>query len=616
MSIKQNGGVFGRNPTFNDVTIEGDLIINGEVFTGLDFQGSWNASTNSPTLASSVGTNGEFYIVSIAGTTDLNGITNWGIGDWAIFNGTVWQRVEGGADGNFNDLTANSLNVDGTATMDGLTVDGGATSPTHSLIGSRAGTLVSIDNQSASTSYGLRLNIASVSASSYPLWVESDDKNRFVVKGNGDISFYEDTGTTAKFFWDASAESLGIGTSSPNATLDLEDTVSGSPKMRLTSTSAGNPAIEFRAADSWQIQSKAFAASSYTLDINYNRADYNGGVTFSDNGTERMRITGSGNVGIGTSSPHGLTHWESATGTVNLIATNDAANGIANTTVMSLIGQARSVNNDLSKLASIDFRTDPTTWYKGNITFNVANADGTNPALTPLEAMRIDASGNVLVGKTAVDFGSAQGFEVRSTGNTYITAPSVQALRLNRTGTDGDILAFKKDGTTVGSVSVTGSATAYNTSSDYRLKEDDVAITGATERVKALRPINFAWKVDGSRVDGFLAHEAQEVVPESVTGSKDAMQDEEYEVTAAVYEDVTTPAVEAVLDEDGVVITEAVAETIESVLVSEAVMGTRSVPDYQGIDQSKLVPLLTAALQEAITKIEALTTRIETLEGQ
>ena len=114
MSIKQNGGVFGRNPTFNDVTIEGDLIINGEVFTGLDFQGSWNASTNSPTLASSTGTNGEFYIVSVAGATDLNGITNWGIGDWAIFNGTVWQRVEGGADGNFDDVTiAGTLGVAG-----------------------------------------------------------------------------------------------------------------------------------------------------------------------------------------------------------------------------------------------------------------------------------------------------------------------------------------------------------------------------------------------------------------------------------------------------------------------------------------------------------------------
>ena len=129
MSIKQNGGVFGRNPTFNDLTIEGDLILNGEVFTGLDFQGSWNASTNSPSLASSTGTNGEFYIVSVAGTTNLNGITNWGIGDWAIFNGTVWQRVEGGADGNFDALTANSLDVTGTAKVSTSMMIGSTDSP-------------------------------------------------------------------------------------------------------------------------------------------------------------------------------------------------------------------------------------------------------------------------------------------------------------------------------------------------------------------------------------------------------------------------------------------------------------------------------------------------------
>ena len=148
----------------------------------------------------------------------------------------------------------------------------------------------------------------------------------------------------------------------------------------------------------------------------------------------------------------------------------------------------------------------------------------------------------------------------------------------------------------VGSITTSATATAYNTSSDYRLKEDDVPMTGATERVKALRPINFAWKVDGSRVDGFFAHEAGEVVPECVTGTKDAMRDEEYEVSAAV---------EEVRDEDDNVTTEAV----------EAVTGTRSVPDMQGIDQSKLVPLLVSALQEAITKIESLTARITTLEG-
>jgi hypothetical protein len=80
------------------------------------YGGLWNASTNTPTLVSSVGTSGTFYIVSVAGTTSLNGISNWGVGDWAIFNGTVWQRVEGGADGNFTTLSASS-----TVTFSGLT---------------------------------------------------------------------------------------------------------------------------------------------------------------------------------------------------------------------------------------------------------------------------------------------------------------------------------------------------------------------------------------------------------------------------------------------------------------------------------------------------------------
>jgi hypothetical protein len=115
-------------------------------------------------------------------------------------------------------------------------------------------------------------------------------------------------------------------------------------------------------------------------------------------------------------------------------------------------------------------------------------------------------------------------------------------------------------------------------------------MTGASARVQALNPVNFEWIASGERIDGFLAHEAATVVPESVTGTKDAMKDEEYEITPAV------------LDDDG-------DET------TAAVMGTRSVPDFQGIDQSKIVPLLTAALQEALTEIAALKARVTTLEG-
>lgn len=72
----------------------------------LNYKGTWNASTNTPTLASGVGTKGDYYVVSVAGTTTLDGLSNWGIGDWAVFNGSVWQRVEGGADLNGVNLSA------------------------------------------------------------------------------------------------------------------------------------------------------------------------------------------------------------------------------------------------------------------------------------------------------------------------------------------------------------------------------------------------------------------------------------------------------------------------------------------------------------------------------
>ena len=129
--------------------------------------------------------------------------------------------------------------------------------------------------------------------------------------------------------------------------------------------------------------------------------------------------------------------------------------------------------------------------------------------------------------------------------------------------------------------------------SDYRLKTAVTYDWDATTRLKQLNPVRFNFIADAdTTVDGFLAHEVQDVVPEAVTGTKDAMRDEEYEVSAATG-DIYTPAIDAVLDEDGNVVT-------------PAVMGTRSVPDYQGIDQSKLVPLLVKTIQELEARITAL----------
>lgn len=142
-----------------------------------------------------------------------------------------------------------------------------------------------------------------------------------------------------------------------------------------------------------------------------------------------------------------------------------------------------------------------------------------------------------------------------------------ECLGLNRHTSTGNIVGFHYATTAVGFISVTGSSTAYATSSDYRLKQNVVALTGAKARLNQLLAKRFNFiSVPGTTVDGFLAHEAATVVPECVTGTKDEV------------------------DSSGD-------------------------PVYQGIDQAKLVPLLTAALQEAFAEIAALTTRVETLEA-
>ena len=284
---------------------------------------------------------------------------------------------------------------------------------------------------------------------------------------------------------------------------------------------------------------------------------------------DKVTVTTSGNVGIGTSSPKsfsGQTHV-----TVNHPSGGTNVSGyslrVADTEYSSLITYPS--NSEGLRIATVTAL--PMTFQTNNT-----------------ERMRIDSSGYLLVGKPANN-ATTQGINMYPDGAAYYISDGTGAF---------DCVRFYRNGTgaTVGRISTTGTATSYVTSSDYRLKTDAQPMTGASDRVLALKPVNFAWIVDGSRVDGFLAHEAQEVVPECVTGTKDAMRDEEYEVTAAV---------EATYDEDGNELTAAVP----------AVMGTRSVPDMQGIDQSKLVPLLTAALQEALTEISALKVRVAALEA-
>lgn len=373
---------------------------------------------------------------------------------------------------------------------------------------------------------------------------------------------------------------VGIGTSSPTVLLDLE---SASPIIRLTDSDAsGTPECQISGA-----------GGDLIFDADRDNEKASSVMSFKVDGSERLRLTSAGNLGLNTTSP---TNYGSSYKTLAVNGSSAASiEGFVNGT---LTGYFQSYGG------YVIFAS------KTNVPLFLAQNDTVRAA--------IDTSGNFHVGKTAVN--NDAGCTLYDHGQAYfVTGAGEATLLVNNSGgsnSTNTLIQFYRNSGGVGTVTTSGTSTSYNTSSDYRLKTDVQPMTGASERVQALNPVNFEWIADGTRVDGFLAHEAQAVVPEAITGEKDAMRDEEYEVTPAVYEDVVIDAVEEVLDEEGNVLTEAQPERTEQNLVTEAVMGTRSVPDYQGIDQSKIVPLLTAALQEALTKIDSIETRLTALEAE
>ena len=365
----------------------------------------------------------------------------------------------------------------------------------------------------------------------------------------------DDNATSTAITIDAS-ENVGIGTStSLSDILTVDDT---NPKISIRDAGTERAFLEVDSSDNFVLNNKSTSS-----------------MIFETSDAERMRIDSSGNVGIGV-TPTSLLTLGTTVPQINFVDSDAPAAyarilGTANGSLFISADEGNAAAN-----SSIIFETDTTA------------------------RMRIDgASGSVLVGVTSANQSGGirkfVSYDTELAGLFKSDTAGSETLSVHNTATSGTrrLILFKTssgNGTSVGEINTNGSSTSYNTSSDYRLKTDAQPMAGASARVQALNPVNFEWIVDGTRVDGFLAHEAQAVVPESVTGTKDAMMDEEYEVTPAV------------LDDDG-------NET------TPAVMGTRNVPDYQGIDQSKLVPLLTAALQDALTEITDLKARVIALEA-
>ena len=217
--------------------------------------------------------------------------------------------------------------------------------------------------------------------------------------------------------------------------------------------------------------------------------------------------------------------------------------------------------------------------------------------------VKIDSDGDLMTGTTSVQDSFIVEFKTSGNpGQNTILSTSANVASTEfisfRVGNTSEIGSIKRDGG--------GDAIAFNTSSDYRLKQDIADIDDGITRLKTLQPRKFKWKSDTSKtVDGFIAHEVT-AVPESITGTKDE----------------TTNKSNVVIDNANNIIQDNVLESdwtkgkADGTFPSDSTWSaSKTVPKYQQIDQAKLVPLLTAALQEAVTKIEALEARVTTLEG-
>jgi len=378
---------------------------------GTIYKGTWNASTNTPTLTSSVGTQGYYYIVSVAGSTNLDGITSWNVGDWAIFDGTAWQKV----DNTDSVVSVNGLTGAVSLTTSNITegtnlyytearVDANSNVAANTAARHNAVTLGTANGLSLSTQ-ALSLGLASGSTNGA---LSSTDWTTFNNKQNALTNPITGTGTTNYLpkFTGASAlgdsqifdngTNVGIGTSSPALPLHLYN--SAAALAYFESTNANGAYVIWRnSGTSIGDVGSALGISGSNSASDFMVASRSGNMILGTSSAERMRITSAGSVGIGTTSPN------------HLLTLNQTASG---GTYFGLY-QSYVDGNDWRNWA---IGTNDQAF--GDFVIKQSNATGGNPNSAGTNRFYISKAGNVGIGtsspqnKLVISNGGAQGLEI------------------------------------------------------------------------------------------------------------------------------------------------------------------------------------------------------------
>jgi hypothetical protein len=246
----------------------------------------------------------------------------------------------------------------------------------------------------------------------------------------------------------------------------------------------------------------------------------NNALAFTINSVEKMRLDTSGNLGLGVTP----SAWTIVTPALQV--SNASLVGYNNQAILSSNWYYNAGNKYIANGYATQYTQTSGThiWYTaGN------NVSGAGAVATFTQAMTLNASGSLLVGRTSDGLTNSGAGISKNAGGAYIEVvqgtTGVACMYLNQSNGTGTqtVADFRYNNTQVGTINVTSTLTSYNATSDYRLKTVIGTVTGHGERLDALEPVEYTWNSNGSRTRGFLAHKFQEVYADSVTGTKDAV---------------------------------------------------------------------------------------------